>query len=206
MQSGDLVSVVRINGYRFEDVFLSQALRIQNFIELGSWFAGYFGVPVSRQAIHYHAVSYGIQEVYVDYREYARLAEKYGFEPKLPARRHDMVWHPLVHGDLDWRVEEDDRAEFRRCAFGALLQCQLVDRAWQRLLQVEHLPDIKRKRLTYLKARMTIARVQVDRGEYLYLADKYGFEPAPHKDAFRPLVWDETRHNPGMWKKRLGLQ
>ena len=66
MQSGDLVSVVQFNGYRFEDVFLSQALRIQNFIELGAWFARYFGVPVSRQAIHYHAVSYGIQEVYVD--------------------------------------------------------------------------------------------------------------------------------------------
>ena len=49
MQSGDLVSVVQFNGYRFEDVFLSQALRIQNFIELGAWFARYFGVPVSRQ-------------------------------------------------------------------------------------------------------------------------------------------------------------
>ena len=52
---------------------------------------------------------------------------------------------------------------------------------------------------------MTIARVQVDRGEYLYLAGKFGFEPAPHKDAFRPLVWDDARHNPGMWKQRLGL-
>ena len=206
MQSGDLVSVVQFNGYRFEDVFLSQALRIQNFIELGAWFARYFGVPVSRQAIHYHAVSYGIQAVYVDYREYARLAEKYGFQPMLRERRHDMTWHPLVHGDLDWRVEDDDRAELRRCVFGALLQHQSVDRALERLLQVDHLPVIKRKRLTYLKARMTIARVQVDHGEYLYLADKFGFEPAPHKDAFRPLVWDEARHNPGMWKKRLGLQ
>ena len=206
MQSGDLVSVVRINGYRFEDVFLSQALRIQNLIELGSWFAGYFGVGVSRQAIHYHAVSYGIQEVYVDYREYARLAEKYGFGPMLLERRHDMAWNSLVHGDLDWRVEGDDRAELRRCVFGALLGYQGVDRALERLLEVDHLPAVKRKRLTYLKARMTIARVQVDRGEYLYLAGKYGFEPALHKDAFRPLVWDDVRHNPGMWKQRLGLQ
>ena len=53
---------------------------------------------------------------------------------------------------------------------------------------------------------MTIARVQVDHGEYIYLADKFGFEPAPHKDTFRPLVWDDARHNSGMWKKRLGLQ
>ncbi|MCY3916340.1 MAG: hypothetical protein OXG49_10060 [Chloroflexi bacterium] len=205
MQSGDLVSVVQFNGYRFEDVFLSQALRIQNFIELGAWFARYFGVPVSRQAIHYHAVSYGIQEVYVDYKEYARLAEKYGFLPKLRERRHEMTWNSLVHGDLDWRVEADDRAELRRCVFGALLQHQSVDRALERLRRVDHLPVIKRKRLTYLKARMTIARVQVDRGEYVYLADKFGFEPAPHTDAFRPLVWDGARHNPGMWKQRLGI-
>ncbi len=206
MQSGDLVSVVQFNGYRFEDVFLSQALRIQNFIELGAWFARYFGVGVSRQAIHYHAVSYGIQEVYVDYREYARLADKYGFQPLLRERRHDMTWNSLVHGDLDWRVEGDDRAELRRCVFGALLQYQSVDRALERLLGVDHLPAIKRKRLTYLKARMTIASIQVDHGEYVYLADKYGFEPALHKDAFRPLVWDGARHNPGMWKQRLGLQ
>ena len=207
MQSGDLVSVVRMNGYRFEDVLLSQALRIQNFIELGSWFAGYFGVPVSRQAIHYHAVSCGIQEVYVDYREYARLAEKYGFQPRLlRERRHDMTWHPLVHGDLDWRVEADDRVRAAALRlWRAAAACQSVDRALERLREVEHLPVIKRKRLTYLKARMTIARVQVDRGEYIYLADKYGFEPAPHKDATRPLVWDEARHNPGMWKERLGL-
>ncbi|MCY3780032.1 MAG: hypothetical protein OXG78_06970 [Chloroflexi bacterium] len=117
-----------------------------------------------------------------------------------------MVWNSLVHGDLDWRVEEDDRAELRRCAFGALLGYQSVDKAWERLLKVDHLPDIRRKQLTYLKARMTIARVQVDRGEYLYLAGKFGFEPAPHKDAFRPLVWDDARHNPEMWKQRLGIQ
>ena len=69
-------------------------------------------------------------------------------------------------------------------------------RALERLLQVDHLPPIKRKRLTYLKERMTIASIQVDHGEYLYLADKFGFEPVLHKGAFRPLVWDETRHNP----------
>ena len=206
MQSGDLVAVVQMNGYIFEDVFLSQALRIQNFISLGSWFGRYFGVGASRQAIHYHAISYSIKEVYVDYREYARLAGKYGFKPMLLERRHDMTWNSLIHGDLDWRVEEDDRAELRRCVFGAILQYQSVDQALERLLQVDHLPAIKRKRLTYLKGRMTIASIQVDHGEYLYLAGKYGFEPALHKDAFRPLVWDAARHNPEMWQERLGIR
>ena len=206
MQSGDLVAVVRMNGYRFEDVFLSQALRIQNFISLRSWFAMYFGVGASRQAIHYHAISYGIKEVYVDHREYARLAQKYGFKPTLRERHHDITWNSLIHGDLDWRLCADDRAELRRCVFGALLQYQTVDRALERLLQVDHLPPIKRKRLTYLKERMTIASIQVDCGEYLYLADKFGFEPVLHKGAFRPLVWDETRHNPKVWQERLGIR
>lgn len=207
MQSGDLVAVVRMNGYRFEDVFLSQALRLQNFIGLAHWFGQYFGVAVSRQAIHYHAVSYGIQAgVYVDHREYIRLAAKYGFEPALPARKHDMVWNSLVHGDLDWRVEENDRAELRRCAFGALLGCQSVGRALERLQAVDHLPALNRKRLTYMQERMTIASIQVDRGEYLNLAGKYGFEPVLRQDAFRPLVWDAARHDPEMWQKRLELR
>ena len=205
MQSGDLVAVVRMNGYIFEDVFLSQALRIQNFISLRHWFGRYFGVDVSRQAIHYHAISCGIKEIYVDHKEYVRLAEQYGFNPMLHRRHHDIAWNSLIHGDLDWRLCADDRAELRRCVFGALLQYQSVDKALERLLQVDHLPAIKRKQLTYLKGRMTIASIQVDHGEYLYLADKYGFEPAMHKDASRPLVWDETRHNPNMWKERLGI-
>ena len=124
--------------------------------------------------------------------------QKYGFQPMLRERRHDMTWHPLVHGDLDWRIEADDRAELRRCVFGALLQCtSRWTGRWSACWRVDHLPVIKRKRLTYLKAKMTIARVQVDRGEYLYLADKFGFKPAPHKDAFRPLVWDERKAQSG---------
>ena len=198
MQSGDLVAVVRMNGYRFEDVFLSQALRIQNFISLRSLVRQVFrrwrkppGDSLPRDLLRHEGRSMLI------------TGNMPGWRSSTASSRH--VAPSVITKSLGTRSftaistggsEEDDRAELRRCVFGALLQYQTVDKALERLLQVDHLPAIRRKQLTYLKARMTIASIQVDHGEYLYLADKFGFEPVMHKDAFRPLVWDETRHNP----------
>lgn len=51
---------------------------------------------------------------------------------------------------------------------------------------------------------MTFARIQVDRGEYVYLADKYGFESALCKDAIRLLMWDVARYDPEISNRGSG--
>ena len=155
MQSGDLVAVVRMNDYRFEDVFLSQALRIQNFISLRSLVRHVFrrwrqppGDSLPRDLLRHKGRSMLITG------NMSRLAEKYGFKPTCcTERHHDIIWNSLIHGDLDWRLCADDRAELRRCVFGALLQYQTVDKALERLLQVDHLPSYQAEATDLLEGK-----------------------------------------------------
>ena len=69
---------------------------------------------------------------------------KYGFKPMLLERRHHDIDLELARSRRSRlaRSRADDRAELRRCVFGAILQYQSVDRALERLLEVDHLAGL----------------------------------------------------------------